>query len=79
METYKYLLSLYQALITKDKNYDPHNYKWVLGSYIINDLITINRLLPLPYECITLFDIVVERDIVNSQRISLYEDITYKL
>ena len=79
METYNHLLVLYSLLIEKEQYYDSNNYKWVLGSAVINDLNAISKILFSPYEKIALFNIEVERDIYNPQRISIYKDITDQL
>jgi hypothetical protein len=79
LETYEYLKGLYNSLINRTPNYDARLYKWELGVEVIRELCLIDRLLPPPYNAVTLFDIKIEINYKNPSRIALHKNITYEL
>ena len=87
VSTFEHLNMLYQALrIMKDQrreNFDPGEYKWVLGTSVVSELTNtvISR-----YQTAMSFDkpralfgIEVETDYKNKDTIALYENITNKI
>lgn len=79
-----FIIALYDTLRTERPDYRRENYKWKIGLYVLNDILSIygqglnfndlNRDKPK-----TLFGIEVEVDTINPYNLQLYEDITNKI
>jgi hypothetical protein len=76
-----YLYYLYDKANAFTFRFDKGKYKWILGIDVIHKLLSLNKegfYIQDYNKPSTLFDIVVERDYSNPDRIELWENITDK-
>lgn len=80
-KTIEYLRVLYYTLREmKGQNFSSEEYKWRLGTRILNDIdVKAYNFLAKKQEPIYLFGIVVEVDYYNPDNVQIFEDITNKI